>query len=398
MFKNFIGRLRRRGRISFTQLQLLYVFAIFLAFHASIPTFGNAEFLNTLLDTKTVGIVFAGASVITLAALLNLPTILRQFGVYLTASVLIVAEIFILLVLGTSVFAWLTILAFILHLFLARSLFYTLDILTENISAPERTGVIRATLLTVLNTAVLISPLMLGLILGPSNNYGLMYLVAAVMLVPALLFLATGFRHFKDPVYEKIEARQTAVRILQSNNLFNIFASGFLLRFFFAWMIIYTPIYLITTIGFEWSTLGIVFAVMLLPFVLFEIPLGTLADKYIGEKELLVAGFIIAGLATISLSFLTGPNVILWTIALFMTRVGASFVEITTESYFFKQVGPSDSSVVALYRTLEPLAFMVAPVISTIALLFIDIRYVFVVLGTIMFTGVIYALSIVDSR
>jgi MFS family permease len=398
MFKTYIDRLRGRGRISFTQLQLLYVFAIFLAFHSFIPMYGNSEFLNTLLDTRTVGIVFTGASIMTLVVLLNLPKILERFGVYTTASILIVAEICILIVLGISVFTWITIFAFILHLFLARSLFYVLDILTENISAPERTGVIRATLLTVLNVALVLSPLILGIILGPSNNYGLMYLVAAFMLVPALLFLATGFNHFKDPVYEKIETRKTTSQILKNSNLFNIFASGFLLRFFFAWMVIYTPIYLISVIGFDWSVLGIIFTIMLLPFVIFEIPLGSIADKYLGEKELLIAGFIIVGIATISLSFITSPSVILWTLALFVTRIGASFVEITTESYFFKQIGPSDTNVVALYRTLEPLAFMVAPVVSTLALLFIDIRYVFVVLGTIMFTGILYALSMVDTK
>ncbi|MEX0933545.1 MAG: MFS transporter [Candidatus Paceibacterota bacterium] len=398
MFKNFIHRIQGRGKITFTQLQQLYFFAVFLAFHAAIPMYGNSGFLETFLDARTVGIIFAVASVLTLVALLNLPRILKRFGVYATASSLIVLEIFTLITLGISSFTALTIVAFILHLFLARSLFYALDILTENLTAPERTGVIRATLLTVLNTAVLISPLILSVVLGPDSRYTLMYLVAAIMLVPALFFLSIGFRHFKDPVYNAIEVRTATRKILHSQDFFNIFAAGFLLRFFFAWMTIYTPIYLISTIGFDWSVLGLIFSFMLLPFVLFEIPIGAIADKYIGEKEFLTIGFIVTGVATISLSFITIPSAILWALVLFTTRFGASLIEATTESYFFKHVGPSDTGVVALYRTLEPLAFFVAPVVSTIALLFIDIRYTFVVLGTVMFTGVIYALGILDSK
>jgi MFS family permease len=218
------------------------------------------------------------------------------------------------------------------------------------------------------------------------------------MLVPALFFLSIGFRHFKDPVYDTIEVRKASIKILRSQELFNIFAVGFLLRFFFAWMTIYTPIYLISTVGFEWSVLGLIFAFMLLPFVLLEIPIGRVADKYIGEKEFLTAGFIVTGLATISLSFITIPSAILWALVLFATRFGASLIEAPSESYFFRQVGPSDTGVVALYRTLGPTAFFVAPIVSTLALLFIDIRYTFVVLGTIMLTGVIYALGILDSK
>jgi len=398
MFKNFIQRFQGRGRITVTELQLLYFFTAFLALHAAIPQYGNSGFLGTFLDEQTVGIVFAAASVLTLFALLNLPKILKRFGVYTTASSLIVLEIFTLIILGISTLSTLTIIAFILHLFLARSLFYTLDILTENLSAPERTGVIRATLLTVLNTAILVSPILLSLILGPDSRYGLMYLVAALMLVPALFFLSVGFRHFKDPIYDSINARGALSKILRSKDLFNIFAAGFLLRFFFAWMTIYTPLYLINTIGFDWSVLGLIFAFMLLPFVLFEISIGSAADKYIGEKEFLTTGFIITGLTTIALSFITVPNAILWALALFATRFGASLIEASTESYFFKQVEPSESGVVALYRALSPTAFFVAPIVSTLALIFIDIRYTFVVLGTVILTGVIYALAIVDSK
>lgn len=393
-----LKRFSRRGRINFSQLQLLYVLVLLFALHSAIPLYANSGYLETLLSERVVGIVFSAASIATLFVLLNLPKLLSRFGIFTTASFLIVAEIFTLLTLGISPFVWLTIIAFIVHLLLARCLFYMIDIFTENLSAPENTGTIRGILLTVLNIAILLAPLILGLILGSGDRYALMYLVSAVVLVPSLFVLSSGFKDFRDPVYEEVAAKKTTIQVLENKDLFNIFAAGFLLRFFFAWMTIYTPIYLITTIGFEWSVLGPIFTFMLLPFVLFQIPIGKIADKYIGEKEMLTAGFIITGLATMVLSFITVPNAILWAVALFFTRFGAAFIETTTESYFFKQVGPSDTSVVALYRTLEPIAYIVAPVVSTLALLLIDIRYSFIVLGSVMFTGIIYALGILDSK
>jgi len=98
------------------------------------------------------------------------------------------------------------------------------------------------------------------------------------------------------------------------------------------------------------------------------------------------------------LSFITTPNVVVWALLLFVTRIGASFVEITTESYFFKKIEPKDSRIVALYRAVDPIAFMVAPVVSTLTLLVIDIRYTFIVLGAIMLTGNLYSLKLHDSR
>ena len=44
---------------------------------------------------------------------------------------------------------------------------------------------------------------------------------------------------------------------------------------------------------------------MLLPFVLFELPLGKVADKWLGEKEIMFGGVLITALATGACFFLT---------------------------------------------------------------------------------------------
>ena len=40
---------------------------------------------------------------------------------------------------------------------------------------------------------------------------------------------------------------------------------------------------------------------MLIPFVLIEYPAGWLADKYLGETEMLTLGFVIIGIAVLAL-------------------------------------------------------------------------------------------------
>jgi MFS family permease len=77
---------------------------------------------------------------------------------------------------------------------------------------------------------------------------------------------------------------------------------------------------------------------MLLPFVFVQFPLGRLADKKWGEKEILSLGFIIVAIATGLISFISGGSMILWMTILFITRIGAATIEIMCDTYFFKKV------------------------------------------------------------
>ena len=172
----------------------------------------------------------------------------------------------------------------------------------------------------------------------------------------------------------------------------------FILRFFFAWMVIYMPIYLHVHIGFSWSEIGIMFAIMLLPFALLELPAGKIADRWLGEKEILSAGFLIAALFTILVSFITSNNFFIWTATLFMMRVGASLIEIMTESYFFKHVQGDDNNIISFFRITRPAAYIIGPIVASIALIFLDLRFIFIILGLILFSGLYYSFRIEDTK
>jgi len=172
----------------------------------------------------------------------------------------------------------------------------------------------------------------------------------------------------------------------------------FFLSFFYAWMTIYTPIYLYRSMGFDWKIIGVIFTIMLTPFVLFELPLGKLADKKLGEKEILNCGIIIISISTMVLSFLTSHAFWIWGLVLFATRVGASAVEIASESYFFKHINAQDSEIISIFRIISPLAYSVAPLMASLALIIIDIRFLFLTLGIFMLLGLKYSLTLKDTR
>jgi MFS family permease len=185
--------------------------------------------------------------------------------------------------------------------------------------------------------------------------------------------------------------------MMNRDGIRKIFLSNIMLRFFYSWMVIYTPIYLHEHIGFSWGEIGLIFSIMLVPFVVLGSPLGKIADKYIGEKELLSLGFVIVAVSTAYLSFVDSSNFLVWALVLLVTRIGASMVDIMSETYFFKKIDGSDSNLLGFFRMTGPIAFIIGPLLATLVLPFVGIKYLFLVLGILMLWGLRYSLTLKDT-
>ena len=150
--------------------------------------------------------------------------------------------------------------------------------------------------------------------------------------------------------------------------------------------------------GVRCAITRIIIPISILPFVMFEYILGKLADTRYGEKEILIIGFIITAISTFSISFITSSSVIIWTSVLFCTRIGASFIEIMTETYFFKKIDATDAHLIGYYRNVRPLAYLIAPLVATGVLFIFGYQYLFTVLSVIMVYGIYHASQIVDTK
>ena len=377
-------------------LFILYSVGFLFALNQALPAYINSTFLTGFATEKAVGMIYAVASVITVVLFFLLPHLLRQFGNYRLAFWLFVLDGIAMLGLASARSFWPAI-GFFICVFIATFLLaFTLDIFLESNSRDSKTGSIRGIYMTVINSAWVFSPLLVGFILSDSD-YWKIYLAGAILILPALFLLRAGFRKFNDPTYKNIAIRATLKNIWRERDLFRIFSVSFLLGFFYTWMIIYTPIYLHDHIGFSWQTIGLIFTIMLLPFVLTETPLGKLADKKWGEKEILSWGLVIMALSTVVLTFINSTSVVFWAILLFITRVGASAVEIMSETYFFKKVQSSQADIISLYRATRPAAYVVGPSIASVLFIFVDFKMIFLALGIIMFSGLWFSLRLKDT-
>ena len=88
----------------------------------------------------------------------------------------------------------------------------------------------------------------------------------------------------------------------------------------------------------------------------------------------------------------------LWMVAMFITRVGASFVEVTSESYFFKHAQGEDTDKMSLFRMARPISSIVVPLLGAVALSFTDMSFSFVLLALLMVPGLLLTLFLKDTR
>ncbi len=377
--------------------RLIYVISFLTSVYLALPIYITSTVLGEYIPETMVGIVFTASALAGILLLALTPRILRIVGNYHALVLCTVLETVGLITIALSANPSVVIVAFFTCLALTSILPAQLDIFLEDNSFETTTGDIRGKYLTAGNIGVLITPLMVSFFLF-RNDFRLVFLVAALLTIPLLFLIRKGFRSFKDPSYEREPLTAALADIARSRNLIGVYVSNFLLYFFYSWMVIYTPVYLNHSLGFSWSVIGVIFTVMLLPFILLEMPLGRLSDKKWGEKEILVIGMIVMALSTGLLAFMTVPRVWLWAIMLCITRIGASFVEIGSETYFFKHVKSADAHLISIFRMTRPMGYVLGPLLATILLSFIDLRFLFLVLGIIMLFGIPAGLLLKDTK
>jgi MFS family permease len=217
------------------------------------------------------------------------------------------------------------------------------------------------------------------------------------MILVAFIFII--FLHdFRDPKYKEVPILKTLRLFARNKHLSKIYVINFILKFFYAWMIIYTPIYLHQYVGFSWSQIGIIFSIMLLPFIILDFPLGKLSDR-IGEKKMLIVGFSIISLFTMAIPLFHQPLLWLWAGILFLTRIGAATIEVMSETYFFKSVDEEHADTISFFRNTMSLSFVIAPLVAIPVLLFVpSFEYLFFILGGIMLAGLLISLRLRDVK
>lgn len=379
---------------------LVYLVSIIFTFQTLITAYSASTYLEQFIGKGLVGLVFAVAALVAIVINLTIPRLLRKIGNVKTLLMIMTLLIISSLLTGAAINPTLTILAFIAYNALYPQIYFSIDIFMETLigDVEESTGSRRGLVLAIMSLAAFLAPIAMGYFVGEDANISSVYYVSAAVGVLFIALIIAKFRQFYDPPYETIRVRDLVKASLKSRDISTVLMTQFLLQFFFTWAVIYVPIYLFDVLNFTWPEISQIIAAGLFAYVIFEYPVGLLADKKLGEKEMMAVGFMIIALSSVGIYYMTTTTVVAWMILMFVSRIGGSLVEVTTESYFFKQVKGYDSNLISLFRLMRPLGNLVGALAGSLALIFMPLSFIFIVLAFVMVIGMFTTLRITDSR
>lgn len=384
------------------QSHVIYTIAIIgfiYTIHLVLPLYSNSSFLELFTSPKNVGLIYMLGSASTILGFLFVPIAVRKIGNYSTILWLIIADGLLTYGLISTTDARYIAIFFALQAVTIALIGFCIDIFLEVYSDEKYVGSIRGMYLTAMNCAWVITPLVGTLIIDGGDDYRGVYIAAIFVLFPLFYLVFKNFPRFRDPHYQHPSVHQTISHISKNPNHTKLFIVNTILQVFYAWMTVYSAPYLHTVIGLDWYSIGIILTIMLIPFATIQLPLGKLADKKYGEKEIMIVGFIILGLSTITLAFITSVSVWVWALALLVTRIGAAAVEVMIETYFFKTTDPKDPNLLGFFRITRSAAYFIAPLITGAAFLFTKNQsFLFISVGIICLLALIPASSMKDTN
>ena len=246
---------------------------------------------------------------------------------------------------------------------------------------------------TSLNLAWMIGPLIAGFI---AEKYGInkvFFFAAIVVFLSLILFEIfkikdsrkdkkvdeNGFKVFVD--FFKSKERVKSYILAGGGN--------------FWWALIYTyiPIYIIQN-GLDDIIVGYFLFAIVVPLILSEYLWGKLAGK-IGFKKMFIIGFLSLGIISIVCFFISNIYFLLG--VLILASFAVAMIEPTTEAYFLdiisenqrdKYYGPFTTSIDA--------TSLIALMAGAVTLLFLPLKFVFLVFGGVMLIFVLISFSIRD--
>jgi len=377
------------NRIS--NIRRMYSLSFIFALHISISAYVSSVFLSGVMKESYIGVLYTIASLLTLILLTKSSSILKNLGNRKLTLVFLIVNMFSLVGLITSDNSFVIGASFILFTTTNTLVFFCIDIFIEHFGNPETIGKTRGLYLTIINIAWMLSPMISVFLITKEGGYRSIFILAFFMVMVTTIGLIFSVRRFDDKTYKKTPFLET-YRYLKTNpHMLAIVLINFILQFFFSWMVVYTPIYLYNHLNFNWNQIGIMFTVMLSPFVILGLPIGNLIDKYhFNKRKLLYIGFSIAIISTFAISMITTRSIAVWAFVLFMTRVGASIIETTAETYFFTHITEEDAYLLGIFRDMSPVAYIIAPILASLIFIMLPVKFLFIILSIILMVGLYY--------
>ena len=379
-----------------SKINLATFISFSFGFSQALLSYIMSNYFEIASGMKNVGVFYLIAYSIFLVMLLNLHKVVGKFNRSKILNSSIVIKIIVITFLALFPPGWFGIILLIIYIICSSLGWVSLDMILESCSNDSKSERIRGKYLTAMNLGIFLAPFISTQILIRFNYAGI-FVALLILNLFILFFESSKVKRSYHDFNSKAKITTVLKKFFRKKNVCRIFYISFALEFFYALMLIYTPIYMLS-LGLGWDKIGIIFTFMLTPFLFLQYPVGILADKKTGEKEMLAISVMIMGVAALGIYFIDSTGIMIWSLILFSGRVGAALVEILRDSYFYKRIDGYDVDVIDFFRTARPIAYMVAAILSAIVIHLISIKAVFILIGIVVLLALYPTFYLLDNK
>jgi len=387
---------KHKEHLNRKKTKIIGFISFFLGFSQAVLIYVMSTYFKEASGTENVGGFYFVAYFILLLILLNLHKLTRALGKTSVFLLILALKLVSLIFLANSHPSSWGIFILMLYVIFSGLEWVSLDTILESFSCDKESGRIRGKHLTILNAGFLLGPFVSTRLLERFNFSGI-FVFLLVFNILVFFYALIKLRDTNDRPQLNISVLDLLKKVYKRKNVLAIYYISFVLEFFFALMIIYMPIYLLD-LGLNWNQIGIIFSVMLLPFVFLQYPMGFLADKKRGEKNLLIFALLIMAISSVIVYLTNSPSVLIWSFVMLGTRIGAAMVEILRDSYFYKRIDGDDVDLIGFFRTAMPIGYILAASFSFGIMLFLPLPAMFILLALVVFSALIPAFYLTENK
>jgi len=387
---------KHKERLNDGKLRLITFISFLLGFSQSLLVYIESSYFKLAIGSENVSGFYFFAYVVSLIGLLNMHKIIKRLGKSTSFFLFFFLQIFAMALLTMVPPSILGIFLLTVNIITSYLMYVILDIIMESYSEDKKSGRIRGFHLMAISAGFILGPLLSTKILEKYDYSGLFFISMLIGMVIFVIGLV-GLRGGNNKFDANITVSDLVKKIFVNKDLMRIYWISFILEFFYAIMTVFTPLYMLD-IGMTWAQIGIVFTIMLLPFVIVDYPIGIIADKKLGEKEMIIFALFVMAFSTLSIFFIKTNSIFVWGFVLFMTRIGAAMIETLRDSYFYKKIDGDDMDIISFFRTSKSSGYISAAAFSAIILAIFSVKIMFIFLAFVILLALYPAFNLVDNK
>ncbi len=354
----------------------IYIYAFFLALFYAVISYSASTFLADVIHTENIWILYTVGAVIAIVLNLSIGRLLRRIEInklFMIVSALTIINSY-LLSLPSSPF--LVCLEFVFYYSISALLFTFGSVILEEYSRDSQTGSIRGRYNAIMSGGYLLAPFIASLFI---INFGMksIFILSSCFGIAALFIFYMYINKVPRLRIQDSNFRLGLQKLRSNYDLKGITLAQMGLTTFYTLIVIYLP-FKLETVGISLTQyLSILLPVALTPFLFMPPLLGYLEDKTSDEKEVLIISYIGLILMLILIAFCTSTSVFVWTLLLFLSRLCASSIEISTNSYFYKKIDAKDVSIISIFLSTDYVSTIIFTPILSLLLFFADVDTLF---------------------